>query len=97
MCDRHVLNRYNIRTYFRFKDDLLLVVGGNKSSRREWLGQFRSRATPFIIKVESVAAWSVDVLDITMFKGPGWRQTGRLDIKPFIKVSKLGIPLCSKS
>ena len=44
-----------------------------------------------------IASDTIDVLDMTIFKGPRWRRTGLLDARPFSKPSHRGSILTSSS
>lgn len=47
--------------------------------------------------MEQVSTSGVDMLDLHVFKGPGWSVSGFLDYRPLIKTTSLGIPLSCDS
>ena len=96
-CVCYVRDRFNIRSYVRFKDDIHVIIGGTSESRAEWLRQFKSLAHPFVIKVEGITVDAMNVLDLCMYRGKRWQKTNVLDVKPFFKITNLGIPLDSTS
>ena len=103
MCERHfvlradVQHRYHIRGYCRFKDDILLIIGGTLSSRASFLEEFRRRSRFFALKVDCVSSSSAEMLDITIFKGPSWRNSGMLDHTLFTKPTSIWLPLSPDS
>lgn len=50
-------------------------------------------AAPYRLKVSCISADSIDFLDVTLFKGKQWRQSGILDSKPFVKPTRSDVYL----
>ena len=89
--------RYCIYLYVRYKDDILTILGGTRETRAEFVRVFRSKTDFFKLKVDSFSSSSIEMLDITIFKGPRWSSTGLLDHKLFTKPSSQWQPLSIRS
>lgn len=84
--------------YSRFKDDLFSVFRGDKSQCLQWFHELEiSCQSVFKLKLEEINESSVDFLDVTLFKGPRWRRSSHLDVRPFFKPSQRGAILSSCS
>ena len=92
-----IRRRFNIRTYFRFKDDMFFIIGGDRDTRKVFYEELKTRAGFFKLKWETIHRTSVDFLDLNIFKGPRWHSTGVLDYFVKVKTSALGIMLSSSS
>ena len=77
--DVQVQEKYSIYKYLRYKVDILLIIGGSSQSRREFFEEFKIRSNSFKIKIDEISSTSVEMLDITLFKGPRFASTGILD------------------
>ena len=93
-ANRH---NYSIVYYGRFKDDILLIVGGTMDTRLELVRLIEERLCFFKIKVESVSSASVEFLDIRLIKGEGWKQCGILDFEVYRKTTSQWLPLSQTS
>ena len=74
-----VRRQYGISLYVRFKDDILIAMGGDVESRAEFLRAFRRHSRYFQLKVDSVSSHEAVMLDTKLFKGPRWNASGKLD------------------
>lgn len=70
--------------YFRYLDDIWGVWTGSKEEFQTFLGTLNSH-DPSIQLTAEVREQSVDFLDTTVYKGPGFQETHRLDVKVFFK------------
>ena len=92
-----IRSTYNIKAYFRFKDDLFFIIGGDREIRRQFYDELKTRSGFFKLKWEAIHRTGVDFLDLHIFKGPRWHSTGVLDYYVKVKTSALGIMLSSSS
>ena len=92
-----IREKYQIKFYGRFKDDLLIVLGGDRESRRDFWSEVTKRASFFKIVMEGVSNTGANTLDLRVFKGLRWQLTGTLDIGIHFKPTGLGIPLGDSS
>ena len=67
LCDK-IREQYEIMGYYRFKDDILLMVGGTAKTRRDLIFQMRERSKFFILEVESVSPEAAPMLDVLITK-----------------------------
>ena len=95
--NKTVRERYHVEFYGRFKDDILVVLGGSKESRREFLEGMKKRSRFFKLKVESVNVDSAVMLDLTVSKGTRYKVSGCLDIAIHTKSTAQGAALSSLS
>ena len=63
LLDETVRARYVVRAYFKFKDDLFLVLGGDKPSRFAFYRELQSRCQFFKLKVDATSKTKVNMLD----------------------------------
>ena len=80
-----IRRKFHIVAYFRFKEDILLIVGGSKLSRRELIGQLRRRSACFELEVDELSNEGVSMLDIWVYRrNPGDRfLSTTLYVKPY--------------
>ena len=91
-------SKHVLRSYSRFKDDVFVIFKGNSLACHRWFQDFeKTCSNVFRLKLEQISETSVDVLDLTVFKGARWVKTGHLDTKPFFKPSHRGAVLGSSS
>jgi len=95
--DPHVRKKFDIMYYGRFKDDGLLIIGGNVESRVKFFNFFKTRAKFFDVKVESISRCSCTMLDVRLYKGERWRQSGILDSELYEKQTSQWVPLSDTS
>ena len=98
-ADASVHNRFNVRTWLRFRDDIFIVVGGSVSSRKEFLDGFKSRiASCWKCKVEGLGD-EVDMLDTTIRLRPLFNgsQDAKFVVLPFSKPTHRPVPLSHTS
>ena len=91
------LPEFSVFHYFRFKDDLMLIVGGNAISRFQLLSKMKGLSKVWALKVESIESDSCSFLDLQISKGPRWKRTKCLDICVFRKPSSQSQVLGSNS
>ena len=95
--NKTVRERYHVEFYGRFTDDMLVVLGGSKDSRREFIDGMKKRSRFFKLKVESVNAASAIMLDLVVQKGARFKASGCLDISIHTKITAQGAALSSSS
>ena len=88
---------YCIRFYCRFKDDCLMIIGGDMASRSQLFSEIRSRSTYYQVNMDSLSSNSINFLDVTLFKGPRWSHTRRLDYSMYTKPNNQWAPLLRTS
>ena len=98
---RFVLNqairkRFHVLAYFRFRDDILAVVQRVDGSTVKFVEAWRShlRITECAWKLEKwqISSVGLNFLDVNLFF-----DNGRLQSRPYIKATSLGIPLSEGS
>lgn len=86
-----------ILDYFRYRDDILLVIS-NISGYISFMTKFRElTAADYVVEVDKMSWWEINMLDDTFFKGPRFKATGFLDVRPFLKPTDQKLPLSSVS
>ena len=88
---------YEIKAYFRFRDDLFIAIGGTASSRREFFHEVQRRSQFFKLEVESINSTKATMLDVTVFKGNGWQESECLDYVFYEKPTSIWTPLAPDS
>eukprot|EP00971_Amphidinium_carterae_P169442 3356922-Amphidinium_carterae.1 len=91
---------FEVTAYARYKDDLFFVMrtGQNLINFSNALAARKaSSESPFDIVKCEVNQTHMQFLDVTVFKGPRWRLTGYVDIKPYTKQTAVYIPLSQLS
>ena len=68
----------------RYMDDILCIWPGSQQSLDNFM-QYLNGAHPTIKFTSESSPYSVDFLDVTIYKGDRYRSTGTLDIRPFFK------------
>lgn len=96
-CDSTFRRHYHVEFYGRFRDDILLVLGGTPDSRREFIHAMKIRSRFFKLKVESVHASPAVMLDLVVSKGIRYERSGCLDVSIHTKVTAQGAALSSSS
>ena len=91
--DPRIQASHGVCGYFRYMDDLLIVVNGTSLQRQKFLRGLRERARFFRIQVESITSESVDYLDLRIYKGTRFHKTGYLDHEVFVKPTSVWQPL----
>ena len=68
---------FRIKYWGRFKDDILVVLKGRQSNADidRFMGYLSHRSRFFKLKLDSVSAYSVSMLDVQFFKGGRWQHT----------------------
>ena len=94
---RSVRNEFGVILYSRYEDDLFIVLDAPRATRLEFFRQFKLKSSFFRLKVEEVSSVSLEVLDITIFRGPRWVRTGCLDYRSFKKPTSIHRPLSPHS
>lgn len=70
--------------YLRFLDDIFLIWTGTKTEFDTFLAILNSHH-PSITLTANVSETEINFLDTTVYKGPEFHKTGKLDIKVFFK------------
>ena len=76
---------------------IVVILGGDASSRREFFDGMRKRSRFFKLKVESVSICSAVMLDLEISKGLRFDRTGFLDVAIHTKETNQGAALSSSS
>ena len=74
-----VQRAFGIIFYCRFKDDGFFIIDTPRAKLLEFCEQFKRKSAYFRIVFDSASTLEADMLDLTLFKGPGWQANGRLD------------------
>ena len=89
---------YHIKAYARFKDDLFIVLGGDKANRIAFYRELQSKASSvFKLKVDSISTSCVEMLDLLLYKGSNFQRGGVIDYCVRIRNSALGVVLSDSS
>ena len=91
------INRYSTSMYCRFKDDILIGIGGTADDRRRFVNDFSRVSGHFKFKVESISRDEAVMLDLRLFRGPRYVRLGILEVGMYFKKSLQGVPLSSLS
>lgn len=85
---QHLASRHGLIPMFygRDIDDILMIIDCTDHEASIISREFEAADPSKPIKA-TVSSQSVDYLDVTLFKGPGFRQTGKLDTKLYTKPS----------
>ena len=92
-----VRERFHIRAYFRFKDDLFVIAGGPEWSRRALFNVMQVKARFSKLVLDSSSPLQARFLDLEVSKGVRWRSVGSLDYRVVVKTTSLGIVLSDSS
>ena len=95
--DLDVQAKYEIDLYVRFRDDIFIIIGGTKESRREFLDEFRRRTSFFRILVERISADVVQMLDLNISFSERWQRCCLLDVGMHFKNTAQGVALDDSS
>ena len=91
----HVRERFQIKYYGRYMDDMLGIIGRSPNRtnfEREWIAAGDRERSPFLHDKFEFSLHGMDFLDIRVFK-----NRNRLAYCPFFKPTSLGVPLHSGS
>ena len=88
-----VRTKYYVQFYARFRDDIIVILGGDYESRVEFCREFKQRCSYFEVKFESINRNSAVMLDLKLEKGKRFARTGVLDISMHTKDTAQGMPL----
>ena len=91
------LHEHSVELYVRFKDDILVILGGTHTSRISFFKSLRERSPVWKLEAESVEEFSCHFLDLTLAKGGRWKSTGLLDVGIYHKPTSLHQPLAPHS
>eukprot|EP00971_Amphidinium_carterae_P350531 6491606-Amphidinium_carterae.1 len=100
LLHNQLVQDFEVTAYARYKDDLFFVMrtGRNLFNFSNALAARKmSSESPFEIVKWEVHGTHMQFLDVTVFKGPRWRATGHVDIKPYTKSTAAHIPLSHTS
>lgn len=81
----------------RFKDDILIILGGTRVSRLNFFTSLREQSSVWSLEVESVRFSACNYLDLNIAKGAKWRSSGLLDVGIHHKPTGLHQPLAPHS
>ena len=95
--DPTFLREHSVELYVRFKDDILVILGGTHASRISFFKSLRERSPVWKLEAESVDEFSCHFLDLTLAKGGRWKSTGLLDVGIYHKPTSLHQPLAPHS
>lgn len=96
--EREALSKCKIKpiSYLRYLDDIWGIWGGSLEEFEEFFRILNSHDPSIKLKVE-IDKQAIQFLDTTVFKGPGFLETGKLDIKVFFKTTDTHALLHKKS
>ena len=77
-------NSKKILTYWRFLDDCLIIFSGTRTELEDHIKTLNTMH-PTIKFTASISDTQIDYLDITIFKGDRFKETGILDVKIYTK------------
>ena len=93
VLDPAVVLKYHVEFYARFRDDIIVILGGDYVSRREFVDEFKRHSRLSKLKVEPVSAGSAVMLDLVLAKGKRHNECGILDVSMYAKPTAQGVPL----
>ena len=89
--------KYSIKAYFRYKDDMMMIIDNTGSNvPRVWY-RYKICAAPFEVKMDSISQNECIMLDTRFFKGQRHCATGKMDYEVFFKHTSTGQTLNSDS
>ena len=102
LVERHVLTdsykqRYGLKLWVRFKDDIFFVLDSEHDTRVAFCHEVKRLSECFLIKFETVSTSTVDMLDMVIFKGKRFAASGKLDTGAFVKTTHQGTSLSERS
>jgi len=97
MLDVSIRTQLRIKFYSRCKDDLLIVLENNENSLDEIRRRFRDQDSGFQIKQWDVSRDNMTFLDILLYKGQNFQNSGQFSYRTSWKASSLGVPLDAQS
>ena len=68
VLNERIRSHYRVYSYYRFKDDILLIIGGNKETRRLFMNEFKKHSRCFKLDIETVSDTGVNMLDVWVEK-----------------------------
>ena len=77
-------NSKKILNYWRFLDDCLIIFSGTTNELEDHIKTLNTMH-PTIKFTASISDTQIDYLDITIFKGDRFKETGTLDVKIYTK------------
>ena len=96
-CNPYFIMRYGIVYYGRCRDDALIITSAPRVLGLEMICQVHRISGHFKLKVEEITEKSICMLDVCLFKGTRWRQSGISDFKHYGKPTSIYVPLSSIS
>ena len=79
------LDRWGVIGYFRFRDDILVIIDSPYTTRLDFVYSLKAKSTVWQLKVEAVSRSEVCFLDMCIFKGERWHTTKCLDVTIYHK------------
>ena len=79
------LDRWGVIGYFRFRDDILVIIDSPYTTRLDFVYSLKAKSTVWQLKVETVSRSEVCFLDMRIFKGERWHATKCLDVTIYHK------------
>ena len=64
----NVRQKFRVYMYFRFRDDILIGIGGTKTSRATFINEFRMHTGCFKLDVDEVSPSGVSMLDLWIYR-----------------------------
>jgi hypothetical protein len=81
------MHAYHVEHFFRFKDDILLLLGGDRIKWRDFFATMKLYASPFELTCTAISKHSVDFLELSISS-----VNGSIVFRPRDKVTKLPVP-----
>jgi len=82
-----IMHEYHIEHVFRFKDDILLLLGGDRIKWYDFFARMRHAASPFEIECTAVSKTKIDFLELSIAN-----ENGNIVFRPRTKATKLPVP-----
>ena len=92
-----IRRQYHIELYAKFRDDIIVIIGGDSRNHVEFGHKFKSYSKYFKLKVKSISNESVVMLDLELSRSKRFRSSGLLDVAIHTKVTSQAVPLCHTS
>ena len=102
LVEKHVLKdhykqKYGLKFWVRFKDDIFFVINAEHQMRVEFFHEIRRLGAFFIIKADSISKDKIEMLDTVIYKGSRFQACGKLDVGIHVKSTHQGTSLSHRS
>ena len=102
LVEQHVLTdsykqRYGLKLWLRFKDDIFFVIDSDYETRIQFVHEVKRLSEFFVIKIETISRVQIQMLDMVVFKGPRFAAVNKLDAGAHVKRTHQGSSLSHRS